>query len=588
MATNSESQDSSTGEHAPGSLGGYVLGPRIGEGGMGVVYRGQSPTGRDVAIKVLRPHIAHDPEARRRLEREVSTLSQVTSDRVARVLDADVWGEAPYLVTDYVPGRPLDAIVAHEGPLEGPALLRVAQGLAEALQAIHGVGIVHRDLKPGNVLMVGADPVVIDFGIAQVADDVRMTMTGMVMGTPGYLSPEVVEGDAVSEATDWWGWAATLAYANSGEPPFGRAPMSVILDRVTRGRFRLDGVDPQLRPLLAAALDPDPSVRPRVGEVIEALELYANDKPVTMALSRQYGAAGPSQPSHAWAAEEADEADFTRAHHMPQTRMAPVQPRQPQPAPPPHQPPPHQPSQPLAGGYAQQPPPGGYAPQASPAGYGQPAQPYADPGGDPRIGKPARAGVLAALALAFIGFACVAPLAAWTLLALWSVGARIADYVVTGLVLRRFDAGKRRSDTAMSLVASPWHLLRGAFTTALALLLPVGFAIASALGIVLVSRVATSSAIPIDHPIPVGIGSLLGVLVAWWGPGGLSLRRGSRSLVRGVVPVGAASALATGFLMVVGAALAAWAIAEGGTVSLWPFDPVQRPWESWDFSSLVP
>src|SRR5690606_4664883 len=266
-------------------LGRYELHERLGEGGMGVVHLATDDRGDEVAIKVLRPHIAHDPQARQRLEREVHTLSRVHHPRVAAVLDADVHGPAPYIVTEYAPGPPLAAIVRARGPVRGEARVRLGRGLSEALTAIHGVGIVHRDLKPGNVLMVGPDPLVIDFGIAQVADDARLTMTGMVMGTPGYLSPEVVEGGAVTEATDWWGWAATLSFANSGEPPFGSGPMSVVLDRVIRGRTRLEGVDPELRPLLAAALDPDPARRPSAPVVMEALELYAARRPVTAALT---------------------------------------------------------------------------------------------------------------------------------------------------------------------------------------------------------------------------------------------------------------------------------------------------------------
>src|SRR5579875_1108575 len=216
-------------------IGDYQLIRKIGEGGMGVVYKALDEDGRAVAVKVLRAHIAHDRSARERLRREVSTLVRVKSPHVASFLDADVDGESPFLVTSFVPGAALDEVVEDDGPFGAARLARLGRGLADALGAIHDAGIVHRDLKPGNVLMVGDDPVLIDFGIAHVADDSRLTSTGLVMGTPGYLSPEIVEGEEVTQATDWWGWAATLVYAASGHSPFGRGPMPVVLDRVCRG-----------------------------------------------------------------------------------------------------------------------------------------------------------------------------------------------------------------------------------------------------------------------------------------------------------------------------------------------------------------
>ncbi|HWI33844.1 MAG TPA: serine/threonine-protein kinase, partial [Lapillicoccus sp.] len=249
---------------APGvdRLGPYRLVSRLGEGGMGVVHLGLDAHGRAVAIKVLRPHVAYDPEARWRLEREVDTLTRICSERVAAVIDSDIAGDRPYLVTRYVAGPSLDDVVTDEGPLSADQLVLLGRGLVEALEAIHAVGVVHRDLKPGNVLLEDGEPVVIDFGIAHIADDVRLTSGGLVMGTPGYLSPEVIGGSPVTQATDWWGWAATLAFAASGRPPFGRGPMDVVLGRVNRGEADLTGVDGRLSPLLAAALSPDPALRP--------------------------------------------------------------------------------------------------------------------------------------------------------------------------------------------------------------------------------------------------------------------------------------------------------------------------------------
>ena len=265
-------------------LGPYRLVQRIGEGGMGVVHLALDPHGRAVAVKVLRQHVAHDPDARARLRREVDSLGRVRSPLVAPIIDADVDGVYPYIVTRYVPGPSLDDHVAERGPLPPAELHRVASGLAAALDVIHSAGVVHRDVKPANVLLVDGEPVLIDFGIAHVTDDIRLTSTGLVMGTPGYLAPEVVGGEDVTPATDWWGWAATAAFGASGVPPFGSGPMHAVLSRVAAGDPDLGAVDPRIEPLLYAALSPDPADRPHHHEVVAALERYAHGAPVTEAI----------------------------------------------------------------------------------------------------------------------------------------------------------------------------------------------------------------------------------------------------------------------------------------------------------------
>ncbi|MGD8202008.1 protein kinase domain-containing protein [Ornithinimicrobium sp. W1679] len=575
----------------PRRLGRYELLERIGEGGMGVVWRAVDDRGRQVAVKVLREHIAHDEQARARLRREVHSLARVHHPRVAAVVDADVDGPAPYIVTEHVAGRPLDEVVQQEGPLNREELLRLGRGLGEALDAIHRAGIVHRDLKPGNVLMVpgsgrghGADrldPVVIDFGIAQVADDVRLTMTGMVMGTPGYLSPEVVEGGDVGRATDWWGWAATLAFAASGEPPFGRAPMTVVLDRVTRGRLRIDGVDPELRPLLAAALDPDPGRRPTQQQVLDGLERYARGEDVTGALPRGatvVGVAGTHGPA------DAPDVDVTRRQPVVDpTRGTPQHHPRVQAVPPPPWEAPH--ADPAGRG--------GAAPTAYPShdpepGRGGPVapsspdpgqDPYAVPPGeqggpDPRIGRSPRTGTLAALLVAFVGLASAVPLLAWSLFALWGVAARTVDASLTTLVLRRHEAGRRRSDVPVLVAASPWHLTRGVLATAFSLLLPLGMA---ALVALVVSGVVTTTetmiGVDVEHPVPVATGSIVGALLAWWGLSATPLRRGSRTILRGGVPAGLPTVGLVTVTLVGGVALAVWGFLDAPAVSWWPLPP---------------
>jgi predicted Ser/Thr protein kinase len=255
-------------DHAPDRLGPYRLLDRIGEGGMGVVYLARDPEQRSVAVKILRPAVAGDPNARRRLAREVETMRRVRSPFVAEVIDTDVTGAVPYIVTQYVPGRTLDEVVTEEGPLSGDGLIRLASGLAEALTAIHAAGVVHRDLKPGNVMLVNGNPVVIDFGIAQALDSTRLTMTGMFMGTPGYLSPEVIEGHNSTSFSDVHAWGATVAFAATGRPPFGTGSYETIFYRIVNGQPDLAGVASPMADLLAAALRRDPASRPAASQLI--------------------------------------------------------------------------------------------------------------------------------------------------------------------------------------------------------------------------------------------------------------------------------------------------------------------------------
>jgi hypothetical protein len=251
----------------PDRLGQYRLLKRIGEGGMGVVFLARSPGQQSVALKVLRSTVATEPTARRRLAREVETMQRVRSPYVAEVIDADLQGDMPYIVTRYVPGHTLDEIVSETGPLTGPALARLASGLAEALAAVHAAGVVHRDLKPSNVMLLDSTPVVIDFGIAQGPDATRLTMTGMFMGTPGYLAPEVIEGRPSSQSSDVHAWGATVAFAAIGHPPYGTGSYEGIFYRIVNGQPDLARVPPGLLPMLTAALARDPAHRPPAAQL---------------------------------------------------------------------------------------------------------------------------------------------------------------------------------------------------------------------------------------------------------------------------------------------------------------------------------
>jgi predicted Ser/Thr protein kinase len=262
-------------DRTPDKFGPYRVLDRIGEGGMGVVYLATDSEQRPVAVKVLRPAVAGDPNARRRLAREVETMRRVRSPFVADVIDADVTSDPPYIVTRYVRGRTLEQVVTERGPLRGQQLATVGRGLAAALTAVHAAGVVHRDLKPGNVMLADGEPVVIDFGIAHAPDSTRITQTGMFMGTPGYLAPEVIEGKETGRASDVHSWGATVAFAATGRPPFGTGTFEAIFYRIVHGQPDLEGCPSPLLPLVAAALARDPSRRPSAADLNERVAALA-------------------------------------------------------------------------------------------------------------------------------------------------------------------------------------------------------------------------------------------------------------------------------------------------------------------------
>ncbi|GAA4578527.1 serine/threonine-protein kinase [Planotetraspora phitsanulokensis] len=253
-------------------LGPYRLLKRLGEGGMGVVHLALDARGRQVAVKVLRPEVAGDDVARRRLSREVETMRRVRGSHIAEVVDADVTGRRPYIVTRYVPGRAIDEMVKQDGAFSLDVLLKVARGVAEALVAVHAAGVIHRDLKPGNVLMLDEEPVLIDFGIAQAVDATRLTQTGMFIGTPGYLAPEIIEGQEGGSEVDVHAWAGTLLYAATGQPPFGKGTLEMIFFNITSGKANVDAAPDLLRPVLRAAFHRDPAKRPAAAELLQWID----------------------------------------------------------------------------------------------------------------------------------------------------------------------------------------------------------------------------------------------------------------------------------------------------------------------------
>jgi len=271
---------------------------------MGVVYLGIGWDGTQVAVKVLRPELADDPEFRHRFRREVSALMRVRGLCTVRVIEADTESPRPFMVTEYAEGPSLAEYIDVHGLIGPDMLYGLATGLAEALTVIHAAGIVHRDFKPSNVILTEAGPKVIDFGIAQALDATSLTQTGMMVGSTGFMSPEQISGRPGPPA-DVFVWGVTVAYAATGQPPFGSGDTHAVLYRVMHGDPDIVGVPDPLRSLVAAALTKDPDRRPTAGRLLDQLtgssmapSARVQDSPTQTILARTWQQAGkdPSSP----------------------------------------------------------------------------------------------------------------------------------------------------------------------------------------------------------------------------------------------------------------------------------------------------
>jgi len=530
----------------PRKIGPYRLLEKIGEGGMGVVYLARDTEGRPVAVKVLGPAVTGDPNARRRLYREVETMRRVRSRYVAEILDADVGAASPYIVTRYVPGRTLDDIVRTDGPLRGQALERLAGGLAEALTAVHAAGVVHRDLKPGNVMMVDGQPVVIDFGIAHIADATRLTQTGMVMGTPGYLAPEVIEGKPSSGASDVHSWGATVAFAATGHQPYGSGTFQTIFYRVLNGKPDLTGVPGPLLPLVAAALATDPEIRP------PARWLAAQCAGSPLAAGYPAGG-GPNGTLLSGASAAATGAGGLNGLNGSRSRPAGTGM-----SPPPVFPGPSE----AAAGVADLLPPVRYSPRravAAPPARPAPAAPVAGHGL-----------VLGALGVAAMALSVVLPVAGTALALAVITLLRAADHAQAGLAARRSVRGARPSDIVLVIVTAPWAVARALLATImLAPLAVVVAGVAAAMSVLLVQA----------DSLPKAGGWAAGAAVAMYcfGPGSGRPRRQLRRMTGGVIRSRAAMTVAI---------ISTWAFALALVTSALSQPPLVWPATSWMLPQL--
>ena len=514
-------------------VGDYTLLAKIGEGGMGVVHLARRPGGDRVALKVLRPHIVGDDEARRRLAREVASLSRVRSRWVAEILDSDPWAPVPYVATRYVPGLSLHDHVAQEGVIEGSDLLWFAACLAEGLSSVHAVGVLHRDIKPSNVLMEGRTPIVIDFGLARVADDPKLTHTGWLLGTPGYLAPEILYGEDATAASDVHSWAATVAFAATGRSPFGRGPSMAVMDRVRRGEHDLSGLEGPLHDVVVAALDPEGSRRPSLEAILAWLRPQTT-RPSPVVGAAPVGAGPGSGPVDDPFAETmalfapsyddgpgADDPTVVERVGPEGTRLLTTHLRSPAPPPPPAPTPQGAP----AGAWAAPTTPP-VAP-AAPAYPPPPPQPWDPPlthgewplaAEPPRVplGERLRRLVVVLAGTVLVGAACAA--APWVVsgvlvVAVWLL--RSGSLAASRVEARRQLRGRRWYDGPQLLIHTPWHLVQSIPGTIMLLLWSAG--LAASVGLVCYAVTA-----PLAWSL-FGSGVVL-ALSLWWGPGGSRVR----------------------------------------------------------------
>lgn len=259
-----------------GRTGEYRLVARLGGGGMGHVYLARSDRGRTVAVKLVRAELAAREEFRQRFRQEVAAARRVGGHWTAPVLDADTEAEMPWVATGYVAGPSLQQVVGRDhGPLPERSVRILAAGLAHALQDIHAAGIVHRDLKPSNVMVTIDGPRVIDFGIARAleGDTPELTLTGVMIGSPGFMAPEQVRGDRITPASDVFCLGSVLSYAATGSLPFGSADSGIpaLMFRIAEDEPDLTGVPEGIADLVLACLRKDPAARPSLDAVLEGI-----------------------------------------------------------------------------------------------------------------------------------------------------------------------------------------------------------------------------------------------------------------------------------------------------------------------------
>jgi len=608
----------------PGTrVGAYTIGDRLGAGAMGAVYRAHDDGGGEVALKIIHPDFDADPTARELMAQEVAALQRLRHRNVARVLDAELDGSEAFVVTELITGKTLAQEVAGGGPLDAQDLFELAEQLGAALLALETAGIVHRDIKPSNIIVSDNGPVLIDFGIAQeLTADVEADPASRLMGTPGYLAPELLTGTPPTSATDWWSWAAVLAFAGTGRPPFGYGAAEEVFHRALQGRVDLVGLPPRTAAALLGALSAEPGERTSPAEVILALRrdaAAASSSPtqviapvpaayptqvlpplanVTPHQPAQLSVPGGTQVMPAVGVMPAGlmpavGPDATAVIDWHATQVLPPQAINPMPAAAALVSPP-----PAFGAVPQYPHTAANIPGAHAAGsanhlaalgvgYGTMQPQHLPPGYGPlpaeepfrvyqRPELPKRTGVLAACAVPLLIAGVQAPLIAFSVFAVAVVMVRIVGTFVNDLHLRRELAGEaRNSDAAVVAARSPLTLIRGIVGSLPQLLVGLG------VGLLLMAlgwwATGESGPLPIAgdwlHQAILGFAMLAAMLITWFGTHSYLTRYGARSVLNTIAPGRG------GIVLIILAALLALYLLYGllveptGDINWWPGGP---------------
>ena len=266
-------------------VGGYRLISRLGGGAMGTVWRVEDGAGQQYAMKILRDSLYDEHQggdvsgteikeaasARERLRREALALRRIHHPGVCQIVDLELDDALAFIVTELIDGSTLLKDVADNGRYIADDLERLARKLIDAITAVHAAGIIHRDIKPSNVMISATGPVLVDFGIAMGQGESHVTRTGLVMGTPGFIAPEIIDGAESTAATDWWSLTSVLAFAATGRPVFGSKPLMTVLEREAGGNADLSGLPERTRRAFQCALAPNPTARCTPGELLRTI-----------------------------------------------------------------------------------------------------------------------------------------------------------------------------------------------------------------------------------------------------------------------------------------------------------------------------